>query len=123
MTASHLITAEQGERRADEYLRGLGFRILIRNYRCPFGELDIVAEHDGVLHIVEVKTRSQRLDEPMETVRPSKRRRMVRISRRLVEEHHLDHMPCQFDVISVHCDSGGQLRVEFFEDAFPGDSH
>lgn len=45
-----------GERTAAEYLRRRGFSIRDRNIGRKTGELDIVAEHDGTLHIVEVKT-------------------------------------------------------------------
>ena len=47
-----------GENQAVEYLDKKGYEILVQNYRCRFGELDIVAEKDGALCFIEVKTRS-----------------------------------------------------------------
>lgn len=48
---------EIGEDTAEKYLISQGFRILQRNYRCREGEIDILAERDGILKAVEVKTR------------------------------------------------------------------
>jgi putative endonuclease len=47
-----------GERHAEQYLVSIGARILARNFRCRFGELDLVVEHEGDLVAVEVKTRT-----------------------------------------------------------------
>ncbi len=48
----------RGEVAAAAYLESLGMRVLERNWRCRYGELDLVAEHEGCLVVVEVKTRS-----------------------------------------------------------------
>jgi putative endonuclease len=47
-----------GEKAACVYLKRNGYRIISRNYRSPFGEIDIVAFREGVLVFCEVKTRS-----------------------------------------------------------------
>lgn len=47
-----------GEDRAVAHLTGDGYRIIARNWRCAQGEIDVVAERDGTLVVVEVKTRS-----------------------------------------------------------------
>ncbi|MEL5990317.1 YraN family protein [Microbacterium phosphatis] len=47
-----------GEERATAYLRQRGYEILERNWRCPAGEIDIVAARDGRIAAVEVKTRT-----------------------------------------------------------------
>lgn len=51
-------TGEAGEQMAVEYLLEAGYEILERNYRVKHLEIDIIARKDGVVHIVEVKTRS-----------------------------------------------------------------
>ena len=48
----------RGERAAAQYLRKRGYRILAKNFLVPGGEADLVAEKDGLLVVVEVKTRS-----------------------------------------------------------------
>lgn len=47
-----------GEDRAAAYLEKEGYSIVERNYRCKFGEIDIIASKSGTIHFVEVKTRS-----------------------------------------------------------------
>lgn len=51
----HISIGRLGEDIAAGYLKRRGFVVLARNYRKKFGELDIVAQKDGVLHFVEVK--------------------------------------------------------------------
>ncbi|PIF04495.1 MAG: YraN family protein [Propionibacterium sp.] len=60
---------EQGEQLAASYLENLGWQILDRNWRCPDGELDIVARDDSALVFVEVKCRSGRgYGHPLEAI-------------------------------------------------------
>ncbi len=55
--AEHITTGSTGEQAACDYLASLGYQIFDRNFRVPFGEIDIVArDPDGTLVIVEVKT-------------------------------------------------------------------
>lgn len=59
----------RGEQAAADHLEGLGYRIVDRNWRCPIGELDIVALEQRELVIVEVKTRTSRgFGDPLEGV-------------------------------------------------------
>ncbi|WP_017540071.1 YraN family protein [Nocardiopsis halophila] len=72
-----------GEDLAAAHLERTGLRILARNWRCPEGEIDILARWGGTLIVVEVKTRSgQRFGTPLEAVGPMKVRRLRRLSRR-----------------------------------------
>lgn len=77
-----------GEDRAAEHLTRLGYRILDRNWRCEEGELDIVAQREGVLAFVEVKTR-RTLDygHPFEAIDERKRQRLWRLVHVWVREH------------------------------------
>ncbi|KJL31911.1 YraN family protein [Microbacterium azadirachtae] len=77
-----------GEDRAAEHLTRLGYRILDRNWRCDEGELDIVAQREGVLAFVEVKTR-RTLDfgHPFEAIDERKRKRLWRLAHVWVREH------------------------------------
>lgn len=52
---SHISIGRQCEQIAEQYLKNRGFSIIERNYRKKFGEIDIVAKKDNVVHFVEVK--------------------------------------------------------------------
>jgi len=49
---------QSGEKKAEKYLISQGYDVLEKNFRCKFGEIDLIAQKDGVLVFVEVKTRS-----------------------------------------------------------------
>lgn len=70
-----------GEKLAADHVTALGWRIIDRNWRCPHGELDIVA-HDGEATVfVEVKTRSSdRFGHPLDAITPGKLARLRRLA-------------------------------------------
>lgn len=77
-----------GEDRAAAHLRTLGYAILDRNWRCPQGEIDIVALTDETLCIVEVKTRrSEAFGHPFEAIDERKLRRLWRLAFAWATEH------------------------------------
>lgn len=77
-----------GEERAAAYLRGRGYDVLDRNWRCPAGEIDIVAAKAGVLCVVEVKTRtSLRFGHPFEALDDRKVRRLWRLAHAWIAAH------------------------------------
>jgi putative endonuclease len=71
----------RGEQRAVEHLTALGWQILDRNWRCPLGELDIIADDAGTTVVVEVKTRSGLgFGHPLDAVTPRKLARLRRLA-------------------------------------------
>jgi putative endonuclease len=109
-----------GEDLAAAHLKKAGYVILERNYRCPVGEMDIVARDGDVLVFVEVKSRrSGTFGEPEESVGPGKQRRLTRISLQYLNQKRLHDEKCRFDVVSVRMDPSG-TRIEIFRDAFDG---
>ncbi|QCH24734.1 YraN family protein [Mycobacteroides salmoniphilum] len=80
-TTTRAQIGSRGEDLAADYLRGDGFTILDRNWRCRYGELDIVAADGEVLVFVEVKTRTGRaFGTPAEAVTHTKLRRLRRLA-------------------------------------------
>ena len=72
-------TGDRGENYCAKYLKKQGYRILCRNYRKPCGEIDIIAEKNGTLCFVEVKTRHNgSLTRPYEAVDLRKQQRLIR---------------------------------------------
>jgi len=103
---------------AAEFLQSQGLRILDRNYRCRFGEIDLVAESGQTLIFVEVKARkSEGFGGAAESVTASKRRRIVAAAR-----HYLaasGERSARFDVVLVR---GEPPKLEWIADAF-GEDH
>lgn len=112
-------SGDQGEDFAARYLARRGYTILNRQWRCRFGELDVVARSpDGVLCFVEVKRRRPgAIGLPREFVDGRKRERLRRAANLYMGFHKLD-CPARFDVAEVYEEKDGGLRVEYLEDAF-----
>ncbi len=108
----------KGEIAAQEFLKRRGYRILATNYRCRFGEIDIVSESDGTVVFVEVKTRSSdRFGQPAEAVTRSKRARLYRLAQEFLLRHNLADVPVRFDVLSINR-AGRNMEIEHLEGAF-----
>ena len=92
----------QGERDAADFLRGLGATIRETNFRCPVGEIDLIAEMDGALVFCEVKRRRNTLrGRPAEAVTPSKQRKIIRAAQWYMASHMLPDMLVRFDIIEI----------------------
>lgn len=108
-----------GEKIAARYLRRNGYRILLRNYRCPAGEIDLIAAEGDTLVFVEVKTRSA--DEaalPEDAVDAAKRRQVIRAARYFLAHLQAQHLPVRFDVIAIVLPAKGSPQIEHFIAAF-----
>ena len=92
----------RGEDAAAAYLERCGMEVLERNWRCPFGEVDIVAFDDGELVFVEVKTRQGvGCGLPEDAVTPERRARYERIAAMYLAEGGPMTCPVRFDVIAI----------------------
>lgn len=113
--------ARLGRRGEDYVLRALerrGAELLDRNWRCTFGELDLVAATATHVRFIEVKTRSSMtFQEPHEAVTPAKRRRIVRSAQCWLLSHPEEQRPCTFDVAEVLV-TGEGFKMRYWADAF-----
>ncbi len=118
---------KKGEDIATMFLVKRGYKIICRNYRRKWGELDIVGHKDEVLHFFEVKTVSRDLNVTHETgdryraednLHSLKLRRLSRIIQTyLVSERVHEKQKWQFNVITVLLDEKQRIaRVEMLED-------
>lgn len=115
--AQHNELGNEGELRAQAYLREKGFKIRDVNWRFMKWELDIVAEKDGFLVVVEVKTRStETFEHPEEAITPKKIRNIVNAAHEYIIEKEWQG-ETRFDVISV-IPQGQNYKIEHTEDAF-----
>lgn len=94
-------TGAFGEKYTEAYLTRAGYKIRAANWRCAQGEIDLIAEKDGVIAFVEVKTRSEHTAfQPAGAVDAAKRGRIIRAARRWLEENRCALQP-RFDVAEV----------------------
>ena len=113
--AAHNEFGIEGEDKATNYLVKEGYTILDRNWKSCRKELDIVAEKDGTLVVVEVKARkSNKYGNPEEAVTPTKIRNTVLAADAYIRYHRID-LPVRFDIMSVL--SNGDV-INHIKDAF-----
>lgn len=118
MSLMRISTGKRGEALAAAYLAGAGYRIIERNYRCLFGEVDIVAEEGGTLVFVEVKSRrSDRYGDPQLAVDQKKQKQISKTALHYLAEHRLRHRPARFDVVAVKLPPAGP-QIELIRNAF-----
>lgn len=99
-----------GERLAAVWLEARGYRIVGRNWRCAYGELDLIAEDRDELVFVEVKTRrGERMGAPEEAVTRVKRRRLVTSALAYLAAEGAEDRPYRIDVIAVELAPNGTL--------------
>jgi putative endonuclease len=123
--APHLQSGRWGEQQAARFLRKNKFRVIGRRLRVGrHDELDIVAEHDGVLVFVEVKTRkNENYGRPFSAVNREKRKRLSRAAVGFLQKKKLKPAYIRFDVIEVVGVPGGDKpEIRHIQNAFPLDS-
>ncbi len=108
-----------GEERAAAHLTSLGYEILDRNWRCPQGEIDIVAARCEALCIVEVKTRrSELFGHPFEAIDERKRRRLWQLAYAWAAAHpeQARRRSIRIEAIGLTGADAGTARLEHLED-------
>lgn len=109
---------KEGENAAVGFLQKKGYVIRDTRWHCGHLELDIVTVKEGMLVVIEVKTRStDQFGEPEEAVNERKLRRIVNATDGYLKFYNLD-LPVRFDIISIIHDTEGNFNIEHIEDAF-----
>ena len=108
-----------GEAVASAALARRGYRIVERNYRSRWGELDVVAYDGDTLVFVEVKARrGAQFGDPAFAVDRRKQRRLVRLAQQYLSRRRLGEPLCRFDIVVVDERSEGPPRVDVITNAF-----
>lgn len=95
-------TAKLGEDKACEYLKKIGFKILERNYRKTYGEIDIIALDKDVLAFIEVKTRtSDQFGSPLEAITYWKLKSLIKTAQYYKMTHPKLPESLRIDAVSV----------------------
>lgn len=109
----------RGEAEVARYLRKKGYTLLASQWRCRFGELDLVAKNRrGMICFVEVKLRgAASIALPREFVDFRKQEKLRKAAAAYLSTHGMD-VPARFDVAEVYEENDGTLRIEYLENAF-----
>ena len=119
MSEKRIALGRKGEDLAASALDRKGFRILARNYRRSFGEIDIIARDGNCVAFVEVKTRrAAGVYTPAEAVTRRKQVQIARVAQEYLAANRLLDTPSRFDVVTVVIEADGSHRIEHFADAF-----
>ena len=106
-----------GEQVAANHLKLNGYKIVRRNFSCKLGEIDIIAQHEGDLVFVEVRSRADRTAaDPIHTINRGKQQRIIRAATVYLERHFTAPIPMRFDVVIVTLTDPPEVQV--IRDAF-----
>ena len=118
MKSDNKKTGKIGEDIAIDFLKKKGYKIIERNYRCVFGEVDIVARDRNDIVFVEVKSRrSEYFGDPTDAVDFNKQKKISKIALNYMNEKRLDNHDARFDVIAIKLSPNGNT-VKLIENAF-----
>lgn len=91
-----------GEELACQFLREKGYAILATNYRCPWGEIDIIARDGADLVFVEVRTRrSADYGTPQESLTPAKVRHLLATAQDYLQNHAKTEASWRIDLVCI----------------------
>ncbi|MCM8757847.1 MAG: YraN family protein [Candidatus Omnitrophica bacterium] len=108
----------RGEESAVDFLKKKGFKILERNFRTNFGQIDIIAKEKNEICFIEVKTRKNfNFGLPQEAVSITKKKRIAKVALAYLKEKRLLNKKVRFDVVSILWD-GNIPKIELIRDAF-----
>ncbi|HMM46855.1 MAG TPA: YraN family protein [Thiobacillaceae bacterium] len=110
------VLGQTAESRAAAFLRSRGLELVTRNWRCRFGEIDLVMRHDQVLVFVEVRMRTRGdFGGAAASVTPAKQKRLLAAARQYLGRLQ-SVPPCRFDVVALDGDRAPEWIQNAFED-------
>jgi putative endonuclease len=119
MTLQKIKHGKVGEDAACAYLQKQGYQILERNFSNLIGEIDIIANDQGVICFVEVKTRkSDIFGSPFEAVTAAKQKKIAQVAMSYLKYKGMNDTCARFDVVAVMLDGEQCQSVELIKNAF-----
>ena len=112
-------TGTIGENIAADYLAKRGYHIRERNYRIRAGEIDIIAEKDGTLVFVEVRTKTSRqFGTAEESITERKKKRLIALAEAYLSDCGEQPASCRIDIVAIDLNAKGELlRLNLIENA------
>ena len=121
MTFIRKILGRLGEDESVQFLKNSGYEILERNYQTRFGEVDVIAQDQGTICFVEVKTRqSLQAGLGQEAVSKLKQKKMIRVAQEYIMRRNIKNIGLRFDVLALQVKEGQRVSFELIKNAFEG---
>lgn len=118
MNNKRITLGRAGEDTALDFLQKSGFKILERNYKCRYGEIDIIAEHKSIIAFIEVKTRKNiSFGVPQMAVDFRKQRQISKAAMQYIKVKKVVNTPLRFDVVAITL-ADNTTKIEHIKDAF-----
>ena len=96
------ISGTHGEVYALQYLLSINYKFLERNYRCNFGEIDLIMADKNCIVFVEVKYRkTKKFGEPAQAVTKEKQHTIKKVARHYLKSKEIEDIDCRFDVVQI----------------------
>lgn len=117
--AGHLIAGADAENTACAYLKNRGLRLIDRNCRSPYGEIDLIMNDNETLVFIEVRYRKDtRYGLAQETIGPGKQQRVIRSAQWYLQQNSkLSDRVCRFDIIAITGDDKNR-SISWIPNAF-----
>ena len=105
MTVERKMVGKKGEEAARYLLEEKGYRIIETNYRCPLGEIDLIAAEGKTIVFVEVRTKTgMAFGSPEESINTDKSRRLYRLAQYYLKAKSKNEYPARIDLVAVMLD-------------------
>jgi len=118
MTNTRIDIGKRGETLAISFLKKNGYRIIESNFRCRYGEIDIIAQDGKTVAFIEVKTKtSNRFGSPTQAVDSRKQRQVSKTALAYISQKRLTNYSARFDVVGINI-KGSNSEIELIKNAF-----
>jgi len=118
LTKARLALGKLGEDLALKKIKRLGYKCIARNYRCPLGEIDIIAKDKDCLVFIEIKTRKGKsIGYAKEAINARKKRQLSKTALAYMKANNCCDVKSRFDVVAINI-YGGREQIEVIKNAF-----
>ena len=118
MTRDRIELGKRGEAIALKKIKRLGYKCIARNFRCPLGEVDLVAKDGKTLVFVEIKTRRMKsLGYAKEAITEKKKRQLSKVALAYMKANNCADMKSRFDVVAINL-LNDKTEIEVIRNAF-----
>jgi putative endonuclease len=119
--AKHLLTGEKAEQNACQYLLKQNLKLISKNYRSKFGEIDIIMQDGQTLVFVEVRYRKQdKFGSGAESITLTKQKKLIKTASFYLQQHsYTNALSARFDVVSMSAQPAStNMKIDWIKDAF-----